>query len=206
MVLTICLYAHSDVCAKDLNDIKKDYSMNNVIDLTADDVTVSEPMNYSEVVARCAEINNISEGKMKSQLNKNVYSVNSLRNSGTYRELRVSLNVRSDYKPQLSFFCNTSEYGNYWGITDIFSIQMIRDYRGTSKQFSGNIEGYLRSAAKILYIVNGDFYNNGTTTVTAEVSASANGGVASTSFSASTAVSSNHFKYFYDTREVLFQR
>lgn len=203
---TPCLYTPCDACAKDLKNIKKDYSMNEVIELKDDDVIVSESMNYSEVVDRCAEINNVSEDKMKKVLQKNVHDIDSVSNTGTYRELRVSLNVSASYKPQICFFCNTSEYGNYWGITDIFSIQLLRKYNGITKQFTGNIEGYLRSGAKILYIINGDFYNNGSTTNSAATTASANGVVASAGFSASISTTSNHYKYFYDTKEVLFQR
>ena len=206
IVLTLCLYTPCDACAKDLKNIKKDYSMNEVIELKDDDVIVSEPMNYSEVVDRCADINNISEDKMKKVLQKNVHDIDSVSNTGTYRELRVSLNVSASYKPQICFFCNTSEYGNYWGITDIFSIQLLRKYNGITKQFTGNIEGYLRSGAKILYIINGDFYNNGSTTNSAATTASANGVVASAGFSASISTTSNHYKYFYNTKEVLFQR
>ena len=31
---------------------------------------------------------------------------------------------------RFAFFCNTSEYGNYWGITDIFSIQKRFCFKG----------------------------------------------------------------------------
>lgn len=118
----------------------------------------------------------------------------------------MSLTVTSTYRPRIEFYCRTSESGSYWGILSIYSVQLVRSYSGISKQFTGNISVWLRSAYQIEYTINGDFYNNGTTTV------SGGGGLdlgigesVNISLSASMSYESNHYKYFYEHRTVAFQ-
>jgi hypothetical protein len=65
---------------------------------------------------------------------------------------------------------------------------------GISKQYDGTIYTNLESAAKIFWIVNGDFYNNGTTTGSGGVSIEV-GQSATVNFNISYA--SNHYKYLY---------
>ncbi len=61
---------------------------------------------------------------------------------------------------------------------------------------------WLRSAYQIEYMINGDFYNNGTTTVS-------NGGGAESAkllHSASVSTISNWFRYYYKHETKMFQQ
>lgn len=163
---------------------------------------ISDVMTYEEMIEQYAK-----EGGMSYEEALNFFPKSRAVNAkATYRELKVTLNVDSSYKPYLSFYCETSESSQYWGIVSIYSIQLIRNYNGTSKQFSGTIDAWLRTAAQIEYTINGDFYNNGTTTGGFSIGSSAKIGEKVTgNFSASISTSSNHYKYFYDHKFYNFQ-
>ena len=67
-----------------------------------------------------------------------------------------------------------------------------------SKQFQGTIKVWLRSTQQIEYVINGDFYNNGTTSSSGGIGVNAGiNQLISISFSASSTTTSNHYKYFY---------
>ena len=90
--------------------------------------------------------------------------------------------------------------GNYWGIVEIKNVTLDRTYNGNSKQFSGQVYANLENAYTIYYSVSGDFYNNGTTTVTSSGSV----GAAGTSVSYGVSESSNHYKtIYYENRLVV---
>lgn len=182
---------------------------------------VSEKMTFDELVKKYAEDNNISEGQAKKDLlvnyekahktndqKKAVQSVATATEFGvsaetivsatsaTYRTFTVVLEPMYLWSPKLSFYSETSEYGNWHGIVKVIDTTLIRtDAYGITKQFSGTTFTFLESASKIHWYVNGDFYNNGTTTRTAGVSIGLN---QSTSIQYSISNSSNHFAYKYE--------
>lgn len=171
------------------------------LDAENPNVKISEPMTFTEMVSCYAQIEGISYEEALAVFPKeNAASAR----TPSHRMLSVTLNVTGSYKPTLNFYCNTSEGGNFWGITSIYSVQLNRTYGNTSKQFSGTIDVWLRSGYQIEYIVNGDFYNNGTTSASGGTSLNVGiGAGAQVSFQISH--SSNHYKYFYEGRVVSFQ-
>ncbi len=156
-------------------------------------------MTFEEIVARYAENDNISYQEAYELLGGNTRSVQPYSTrSIEYRVFSANLHVTDEYIPHIEFFCETAEGGHFFQINSIYSVQLVRSYENISKQFSGNIEFWLRSGYDIEYIINGDFYNNGTTTVSggANVNVGINE-VASIQFIASITYSSNHYAYFY---------
>lgn len=126
--------------------------------------------------------------------------------AATYRTLAVTLTVTATYKPTLEFYCETSEYGSYWAILSIYSVQLNRGYNGISKQFSGSIDVWLRNGYTIEYVVNGDFYNSGTTSV--QGGGGLNAGIndlITVTFTASISTTSNHYQYFYEHETRVYQ-
>ncbi|WP_147423836.1 hypothetical protein [Cohnella endophytica] len=75
------------------------------------------------------------------------------------------------------FYCETSESGNFNGILKVLDTSMNRVANGKSKWFFGTIYTNLEHGAKIHYIVNGEFYNNGTITVTGTGTGTGTGGI-----------------------------
>ena len=196
-LLYIPAYADENTADTEIIDV-------NEINNEDSDIQVSAPMSFSEMVNHYMEVNGVSYDEALKAFPVRLQK--ETRASATYRTLSVSLTVTSTYRPRIEFYCRTSESGSYWGILSIYSVQLVRSYSGISKQFTGNISVWLRSAYQIEYTINGDFYNNGTTTV------SGGGGLdlgigesVNISLSASMSYESNHYKYFYEHRIVAFQ-
>ena len=78
----------------------------------------------------------------------------------------VTLDVTSYNKPYIEFYCQVYAGGNFFNINSIYNVELVRKAYGSSisKQFRGDLKVWLRSTQKIEYVINGDFYNNGTTT------------------------------------------
>lgn len=167
-------------------------------------VTISEVMSFEEMVIALATSTNISYGEALSYFPRIT-----TRASQTFRTLTVTLDdVGFLYSPSIDFYCETSESGGYWGILNIYSVQLNREDATwyTTKQFSGTLSSWLRSPYEIEYLINGDFYNNGTTTITGEGSGSFGiDDLISLDFSVSISSESNHFAYCYKSETVAFQ-
>ncbi|MBW9211810.1 MULTISPECIES: hypothetical protein [Terrabacteria group] len=174
-------------------------------------ISISEPMTKEEAARKLSSEKRISYEKAFITLYPEAYKINQIvkssTTSDTTRELTVGLTVKKGvYHPHMAFYCYTSEWGKYWGIKSMYYVTLVRSYKGTSKQFSGDIRAWLRSPYQIEYVINGDFYENATQTTSASASGEfglhklvkIRGGI-------SKSVSSNHYSYFYEHRTVAFQ-
>lgn len=126
---------------------------------------VSAPMTYEEMVSYYAQVTDCPYEEAISRFPKT-------NESETYRILSVGLDVTPQYKPKINFYCETIEAAQSWGISSICYVQLDRRcvintaFNSTiTKQFNGIIEIWLRDEQTIEYIINGDFYNNGETSV-----------------------------------------
>ena len=171
---------------------------------------VSDAMTYDEMRARCAEISGIPYIPTEECRTESI-----LRREPGYREVTIRLDVTDEYKPSLVLYFETEQNGQYWAIKSLYSVQLNREYRFLNadgelvsivKQFSGDIEIWVRSLYEVEYVINGDFYNYGTTTNSGGAGLEVNiGEAAKISFSASTTTSNNHYKYFYRHRTIAVQ-
>lgn len=107
-----------------------------------------------------------------------------------YYVYRIPLNVTDQYRPELEFTLKMDGAHGAYYIQDIMYVDMQRNYNGMSKQFQGSIHYHKESNTRVSYVVNGDFYNNGQTSV------SFSAGNEVTTFTIS--YSSDHYKYFFD--------
>jgi len=150
-----------------------------VIDITkeSEDVVISDVLSFDELVEIIAQDKNISIDQAKNEImasqrkklskGNRVLTSSELENmimAKTYRTIERTIDY---WKPKVRFYVETSEWGSYWGILQIVDSTLIREYLYVSKQFSGTLFVNLESAYMIYYYVNGDFYDNGTTTQTA---------------------------------------
>ena len=51
-------------------------------------------------------------------------SADSDTSSKCHRILNIPLDVTATYKPQLELYCETSESGHYWGLSNIYLVNM----------------------------------------------------------------------------------
>lgn len=156
---------------------------------------VSNVMSFKEMVNQVANDFSITVPEARERLGySEAEAEKATKGNYTYRTMSSQFTVNSLYKPTMRFYCQTSESGLFRAIIKILEVNMIRGYQGLSKQFQGKVYVNLEHANKIFYIVNGDFYNNGTTTVSAGVSIGV-GQYANVSFSVKNV--SNHYQYRY---------
>ncbi|SCK00911.1 Uncharacterised protein [uncultured Eubacterium sp.] len=160
------------------------------------DISASKAMTYEELIQYHADRNGLSFVEAEKEVNPDGV-MNPPRTRARdlrYKVLSITLNVTSSYKPSLDLYVVADYWNSYWAIDHIYYVTMNRGYNGISKQFGGEIAVWNRGNNKIQYIVNGDFYNNGTTSAGVNVNIGV-GEKASVGFSVSN--SSNHYKYFY---------
>lgn len=185
-----------------------------------DSEAVSEVMTFEEVVKEISNEENISEKQASEEListfeeeaekklyNKQSRNLNSavsvaiteqeinnmattLAASTTYRTLSSTVKTGGFFEPIIRFYCATSESGSFRGIKTIKKVSLDRK----GKAFKGDIYVHLQDPNKIFWILNGDFYNNGTTTfeTTVSIGVKQKGSV---DFKVSKAT--NHYKYVY---------
>ncbi|MDU5946112.1 MAG: hypothetical protein E7L01_07510 [Paenibacillus macerans] len=172
----------------------------------SENMTMSDVLTFDELVLEFAKDSEISVDQARATLLSNYYSSGKKLNSSvspqlaTFRTFTATLEEFSkigiDYKPSLNFYCETTESRpSFHGIVSVLNTTMNRIYNGKAKQFSGTVYTNLEHANKIHYVVEGSFYNNGTTTY------SGNGGIkVGESFTLSFGVSnsSNYFGSLYE--------
>lgn len=167
----------------------------NINDCTG--ISIGPIMSYNEMLNYMVQTKHIPYSEALRSLPA---TTRAGRNS--YRTLSVTLTVEQQpsYQPTLDFYCEVSVGDGVWGIVSIFNVQMNRYSNGMSKQFSGDIEVWLRGPERIQYIVNGDFYNNGTTSSSSSGGIDINiGGYGKISYVASSTTTTNWFAYCYNS-------
>ncbi|WP_088043042.1 hypothetical protein [Bacillus sp. EAC] len=193
------------------NNVEKAISTS--LDLTENNpnTVVSEVLTFDELAKQISEDNGISQFEAANQIMKS-YNSNKSRSAesvsplaATFRTIGQTISVKSNYNPTVNFYCETSEGGGYWGIVKILNISIDRadPVTGKSYKFGGTIFANLETAAKIHYIVEGDWYLTATISRNTGVNipVGASGGV---SFSLSS--TSDWFAYAYRVGDIITQR
>jgi hypothetical protein len=168
----------------------------------SEDLIISDVMTFEEMVDQVSEDFGISTKEAQEKLGYSDAKARSARAArAQYRTISSQFTSTSTFKPTMRFYCETTESGGFRAIKKVLQVNMIRSSGGVSKQFSGTVYVNLEDPNRIFYTVNGDFFNNGTTTVNSEVSIGV-GKSANVKFGVSYA--SNHYKYTYVEKRVTF--
>ncbi len=189
--LIILAFGISPVLADD--DNSKEYQGK----VSLHDAEVSDLMTFDELVEQYAEDSGVTIDEARASFYASMGTdANSIKRtaSAQYRTLSDTLNVTTTYKPKINFYCEVSEGGGYASIKKVLNVNMNRVYNGFSKQFAGSVYYNLEDFTHIYYTIDGDFYDNGTTTVGVSIEIGIGEG-ASVTFGCSYA--SNHYAGFY---------
>lgn len=186
---------HAELNTKNIIDIRNNENSN---------VAFSAPMSFSEMITHYAETTEISYDKALQ-----LFPEENAGNTGSskcYRILNIPLDVTDTYKPQLELYCETNESGHYWGLSNIYRVNMEKNYDGFSKQFLGDVEIWCRNEYQLEYIVNGDFFLNGTMNMSDDTDLDlTKDNYAHISFTDSSSTMPLHYQYFYDYQTLTFQ-
>ncbi|MGE8082156.1 hypothetical protein [Peribacillus loiseleuriae] len=178
--------------------------LNNLAELEASgEVTIKE-LSYDEAIEKIAATENISSEEAEvvyanatnapSKLTRGTMGVQAVAASTTLHEIKLRQQVTSTYRPAVQIFAYMSGSGSFWQFDKLYDVDLDRKdiTYSTSKQFQGKLRAEILSLTQIFYLINGDFYDNGTTTITGSVTAS---GVV-WSGTGTISNSSSHFKYW----------
>lgn len=156
-----------------------------------DDFIVSDVMTYDEIIQRIATDSEISIEEAKE-----IFGPQSISKSGkaiNYRTFSKTLNVSIHYKPSINFYCETDESGSFYGIRQVKNVSINRKSNNMSAVYDGEIFVHLENGSTIYYMVNGDFYTNGTVSF----SGSLNLGIGESKAVISVVSSGSHYAYLY---------
>jgi len=140
-----------------------------------DDLDTNEISTYDEMVNALIENEGLTKNEAQKLLDDNFVSIGShvSARDATYRIIRSQFEVNAIYKPTLNLYCQTSEGGgSFRGILKILNVGMNRVSNGLVKSFHGTVFTHIQDPNRINWIVNGDFFDDGTTTVDGGVSIS----------------------------------
>lgn len=159
---------------------------------------------YKDIIKNDNNIPQIQKNRMIDEVN----SLEKRKDSGgwDYWTIYDVCKVTSSYKCRPYFYAYARFAGGTGYPEEIQKVQYAnidRNDGGTSKQFSGTLYYHLEKSDKLHWDLNGDFYNNGTTSVGTNASIGL-GQAASISFSASSSTSSNHYAYCHKYGDVTF--
>lgn len=167
------------------------------------EVTIEE-ITYEEMIHKISESKGISKKEAQS-LHPNRISIDANQvnsefstsigiQSTTLHEIKLRQAVSTIYRPAIQLFVWTYNSGSFTQFNSIEEMDLDRKDISTSlsKQFQGKLRAEIQSGSKIWWYINGDFYNNGQTTVSGTVSA--DGVIWSGSGTISNV--SSHYKYW----------
>ena len=157
-------------------------------------------LSYNEMIQVISEKEGLSERAVRSLYPNeqntltNKIGIQAATNATSLHEINIRQSVTSAYKPAVQVYVWVTGSGSFYQYDSIYDADLDRKHisSNVSKQFQGKLRVELHSKTRLFYLINGDFYNNGTTTVSGTVSA---GGVI-WSGSGTVSNSSNHFKYW----------
>lgn len=142
------------------NNINIDNIINNSEDYSITKIkNIESTAEYIEILKNDK---NIEESMRESLINK------ALITDTHYLMIQLDIPVTSSYHCYPYFYCSTLTYEGTSTPNQILSIDYAnidQSYNNTSKQFSGNFYYNLESGNQIYWDLNGDFYNDGVTTV-----------------------------------------
>ncbi|MBG9541623.1 hypothetical protein ABE29_02020 [Cytobacillus firmus] len=166
--------------------------------LTYDEFIENRAKAKGITIEQAKEIYKNPNNTLNTQSGKRTLSTMSSASDFSMHEINIEQDVSLTYKPTVQIFVYTYNSGSFSQFDFIEEVDLDRDGFSNlfSKQFAGKVNAKITTPTKIWWNVNGDFFDNGTTSVTMGF-----GGGLGQKVTASFEVSheSNHFDYYENT-------
>lgn len=177
--------------------------LNNLNKLKENEGVTIKQITYEEMISKIAESKGISkkEARMahpnkmaQNESNRIGAAPLAAASSTTLHEIKIRQYITGTYRPAIQLFVWTYNSGSFTQFKSMEEMDIDRKdiSSNVSKQYQGKLRAEIQTATTIWWYINGDFYDNGTTTISGEVSA---GGVI-WSGTGSVSHSSSHYKYW----------
>ena len=157
---------------------------------------------FEEFVQIILNDQNIPEEK-KMELILEINIKERSRISYDYWTIYATCKVTDEYKCRPYFYTYSSFLSGGYpnSIEQVLYANIDRNCNGISKQFAGTLYYKLEAANKLYWDLNGDFYNNGSTTIGGGASI---GIGESSSINLQVSYSSNHYAYCHESGRITF--
>ncbi|MNS11123.1 hypothetical protein D3C72_426570 [compost metagenome] len=169
----------------------------NHLDKRGSKVSIKQ-LSYDEAMASIAEYEGRTIEETKIKYPKNVSNGFTASSDTWITEISIPQEVNWAYVPTLKIFAYLYSSGSFRQFQKLVTVQLDREssVTGASKQFAGELKAEITSndPTKIWWLVNGDFYDNGTTSISGGVQA--DGKIWKGNLSVQYAT--NHYKYWYN--------
>ncbi len=143
-----------------------------IIDISTtldEDVTVSAVLSFDELVQEYAENEKMSKDEAMNVLVQPLHLDEerelSDRRNKTYRRISKRIFINCWYRPSINFYCESAEESEGYAITKIITSGINSEYYKKYKPFAGSIYVNLENPNKIYWVLNGDFFDKGISTV-----------------------------------------
>ncbi|WP_119790501.1 hypothetical protein [Paenibacillus thiaminolyticus] len=176
----------------------------NNLDKLDGNITVRD-VSYDSAMASIAKLQGISIEEAKrihpDKTSQGLHKeLRNLASNVWIKEISVEQQVTAFYKPTLKIYAYYYSSGSFRQFEEIVSVQLDRNSSaavGFTKQFSGNLEAEIptNNPTQMWWLINGDFYDNGTTTISGSVTA----GGSMWKGTGTIQHASNHYKYWYNS-------
>lgn len=198
IILTLCTICSFVILANFSNSKAAEKSNTNCLTLPKN----PKKMTYDEILSEMIK-DGIPKEKALSLLGKKP-NASLLRSENIwYTTIEDTVTVAWGYKVRPKFYIKAEGGHGVYFIRKVLSASLDRSYYGTSKVFSGNLYYNLESRTRLYYRLDGDFYNNGSISISGGGSVGL-GQWGSVNFSVS--YSTKHFKYIYKTGYIYYGR
>ena len=167
------------------------------------DLKEEELLTYDEMIEVMVNDGiSFEEAKKSLEYNPNIFKSNNITpHQLSYTTRYVTLPIKNNYEVQIAFYLTIdSAYGAY-AIHEVNRVSLDRGYSGKAKQFDGELYYNLENNTTIYYELNGDFYNNGETTMSGGGAIKVND---SATLNFSVSYSSNYFAYAFKSGRLLY--
>ncbi|WP_214831019.1 hypothetical protein [Exiguobacterium sp. s56] len=157
--------------------------LNNLEDLEKTGNVTVEEVTYDQFVTETAEQKGLSKEEVKrihpnrSKLSGTTPSSFSTRSSlvstqavssnvNRMHRVTITQNVGISYKPSVQIFIWTYSSGSFVQYKYIEDVGIIQPSQTNSKKFEGVVKAKITGTTSVWWMINGDFYDHGSTTVT----------------------------------------
>lgn len=198
IILTLCTICSFIILVNSPNVKAEEKSRTNCLTLPKN----PKKMTYDEILSEMMKDGIPKERALKLLGKKPDISL--LRSENIwYTTIEDTVTVTWAYKVRPKFYIKAEGGHGVYFIRQVLSASLDRSYYGTSKLFSGNLYYNLESRTRLYYRLDGDFYNNGSISISGGGSVGL-GQWGSLNFSVS--YSKNHYKYIYKIGYIYYGR
>lgn len=123
-------------------------------------VNEDDILGYDEVKEHLLKKENITAGEVLAKIGDKDEETDNI-----FYKYKIPLKVSDEYSPEVEFTLKLNKDEDSYTISDILFVDMDTNNNGITKEFGGNVWCFIEKDTLVHYIVSGDFFSGGVSTV-----------------------------------------